>query len=477
MEIGILDIRGSLPLFEDFGNLPTKIVTEDNYKEIKDLDALIIPGGSLVESKSLDDRLKREITDFDGYIIGICSGFLILAKKVDIGRKSSVPIIREGLGLLDVEFYPLICTDRVEFELKKSIFGEGRGKGFHCHTYGDIKIVDKETKILTISKVKKLNYKLGGEQEIISGAFKGKVFGTMVHNFLDNEFVRDNFLKSMGVTEDEKEEISNKNMIIKEELRKRALKYILNPELLKDSKANNKERAIILLATSSNCGKTFLTTAISAKLNGKVFVAKIGGDVRDIVPALYLLRERMTKYNSIKIGERGWVDVKEFLDYIKASDYDFIIVEGVMGAFTAALKNISSYQIAKKLGFPVYIISACNISGIEGAFVEAMAYYSLLKDIGIKVEGIILNKVYDWNAFSKLKSLAEKYGIKLYGVGKVANESRGLIPEVEIDYESFCMNASKVDLEIEIPEIEINGINAEEDNFLNRLDNWMKKII
>ena len=104
MEIGILDIRGSLPLFEDFGNLPTKIITEDNYKEIKDLDALIIPGGSLVESKSLDEGLRREITDFDGYIIGICSGFQILAKKVDIGRKSSVPIIREGLGLLDVSF-------------------------------------------------------------------------------------------------------------------------------------------------------------------------------------------------------------------------------------------------------------------------------------------------------------------------------------------------------------------------------------
>lgn len=53
MEIGILDIKGSLPLFEDFGNLPTKIITENNYKEIKDLDALIIPGGSLIESKSL----------------------------------------------------------------------------------------------------------------------------------------------------------------------------------------------------------------------------------------------------------------------------------------------------------------------------------------------------------------------------------------------------------------------------------------
>ena len=474
-----MDIKGSLPLFEDFGNLPTKIITENNYKEIKDLDALIIPGGSLIESKSLNDDLKKEIINFNGYIIGICSGFQILAKKIDIGRKSSVPIIKEGLGLLDVEFSPLVCTDRVEFEVKKSIFGEGKGEGFHCHTYGNIEVVDKETKILTVSKVKKLNYKLGAEKEIISGAFKGKVFGTMVHNFLDNEFVRDNFLKHLGVTEDEKEEIFEKNKIIKDELKKRALKYRLNPKLLKENnkKDVNKKRGIILLATSSNSGKTFLTTALSSKLNGRVFVAKIGGDVRDIVPALYLLREKMTKYNSIKIGERGWVDVSKFLDYIKKSDYDYIIVEGVMGAFTAALKNISSYQIAKKLGFPVYIVSACNISGIEGAFVEAMAYYSLLKDIGIKVEGVILNKVYDWNSFNKLKSLAEKHNIKLYGVGKIANESRGLIPEVEIDYESFCRNAFNVDLEIEIPEVEINNhIKDEEDNFLERLDNWMENI-
>ena len=381
MEIGILDIKGSLPLFEDFGNLPTKIIDEKNYKEIKDLDALIIPGGSLIESKSLNNELKNDIINFDGYIIGICSGFQILSKKIDIGRKSSVPIIREGLGLLDVEFYPLVCTDRVKFELKKSIFGEGEGEGFHCHTYGDIKIVDKDTKILTISKVKKLNYKLGNEKGIISGAFKGKVFGTMVHNFLDNEFVRDNFLKHLGITEDEKEEIFKKNKIIKDELKRRALKYRLNPESIEKDNAKkdkNKKRGIILLATSSNSGKTFLTTAISAKLEGRVFVAKIGGDVRDIVPALYLLREKMTKYNSIKIGERGWVDIKEFLNYIKNSDYDYVIVEGVMGAFTAALKNISSYQIAKKLGFPVYIVSPCNISGIEGAFVDAMAYYSLL---------------------------------------------------------------------------------------------------
>ena len=74
--------------------------------------------------------------------------------------------------------------------------------------------------------------------------------------------------------------------------------------------------------------------------------------------------------------------------------------------------------------------------------------------------------------------MAEKYNIKLYGVGKVADESRGLIPEVEIDYESFCKNAFNVDLKIEIPEIKINNnINDKEDNFLERLDNWIKKII
>jgi len=289
----------------------------------------------------------------------------------------------------------------------------------------------------------------------------------------------------LNVEEDEKEEIFTKNKIIKEELKKRALKYRINPKLYHKedkSKDKNKKYGIILLSTSSNSGKTFITTAISGKLDGKVFVAKIGGDVRDIVPPLYLLREKMTKYNSIKIGERGWVKVNEFLEYVKNSEYKYIIVEGVMGAFTAAFKNLSSYQIAKKLGFSVYIISSCNLSGIEGAFIEAISYYNLLKDIGIKVEGIILNKVYDWNIFNKLKELAEKYNIKLYGVGKVSNESRGLIPEIEIDYESFCKNALNVDLNIDIPEVNLEdnsitkNIYDKNDNFLAVLDKWIKRI-
>ncbi len=486
-----MDIKGSLPLFEDFGDLPTKIIDEKNFKEIKDLDCIIIPGGSLIESKSLTNELKNEILNFDGYIIGICSGFQILSNKIDIGRKSNVPIIKEGLGLLDVNFSPLVCTDRVEFNLKKSIFGEGVGFGFHCHTYGNIEIFDKKTKILTISNVKKIDYKVGSSKEIISGAFKGKIFGTMVHNFLDNEFVRDNFLKHLKISDDEKEKIFEKNKLIKKKLKNRSLKNQLtknketngckntsentNRNAEREKSRKNRIKGVILLSTSSNSGKTFLTAALSAKLEGKIFVAKIGGDVRDIVPSLYLLREKMTKYNSIKIGNRGWVDVKEFLNHVKEGGYDYVIVEGVMGAFTASFKNMSSYQIAKKLGFPVYIVSACNLSGMEGAFIEAVSYYHLLKKIcGIKVEGIILNKIYDLEIFNALKNLARKYGIKLYGVKKINKEGRGLIPEVEIDYEEFCRSAFEIDLDIEIPEIDFNIKQLDNKTFIEELDLWMK---
>ena len=200
MEIGILDIKGALPCFENFGNLPTKIIDENNVKIIDDLDMLIIPGGSLVESNSLTNDLKKQIIEFDNIILGICSGFQILCGKIDIGRKSPTPIIKEGLNLLDVEFSPLICTDRVKFNVVKSeIFENNRGTGFHCHTYGDIKITNKKTKPLTYSSIQKLNYKMTGDKDILSGVYCNNIIGTMVHNFLDNENIRENLFNYLKI--------------------------------------------------------------------------------------------------------------------------------------------------------------------------------------------------------------------------------------------------------------------------------------
>ncbi|AXI25067.1 cobyrinic acid a,c-diamide synthase [Methanofervidicoccus sp. A16] len=482
MEIGILDIKGSLPCFENFGDLPTLAVNEDNIHTIKDLDMLIIPGGSLIESFSLNERLKKYLLEFDGILFGVCSGFQVLSKRVDIGRKSQYPIFREGLGLLDVEFSPLICTDRVEFKLMDNcIFGKcgDRGEGFHCHTYGDIKL-GKGVKVLTRSKVKKLNYRyLKEESYIVSGVYWKNIYGTMVHGFLDNENIKRSLLESLGVDEEEYKAILNKNRDLKEKLKRKSIIYP-NRKRHEKEEEENKKRGVILLSTGSQSGKTFLLTSIVSKLDGKTFVAKIGPDVRDIVPSLYILREPMLKYSSIKIGDRGWCDVEEFLRFVEESDYKYYIVEGVMGAFTGALreKNYSSAEVSKLLGFPVYVISSCSKGGIEGAFVEGLSYYSLLKSMGVDVRGIILNRVYDFQIFEKVRKIGEEIGVKVIGVKKgEGGDSRGFIPEVEIDYESFCRSAMGLDFELEIPLIDTDKRMKEGKNFEYYLKKWAHKFL
>ena len=62
-------------------------------------------------------------------MLGICSGFQVLAKETDVGRLSTIPITREGLGLLDAEFKPLVCTDRVKATIvDKSFITQDVGK-------------------------------------------------------------------------------------------------------------------------------------------------------------------------------------------------------------------------------------------------------------------------------------------------------------------------------------------------------------
>ena len=119
-KIGLVYIKGAVPGFENFGELPTHLVKSnglvDGKKASSELDALIIPGGTLLESGDISDDLSKEIKQIakDGKpIIGVCAGLQLLANQTDIGRKSEVPIIKEGLGLIDVNLSPLISSDRV----------------------------------------------------------------------------------------------------------------------------------------------------------------------------------------------------------------------------------------------------------------------------------------------------------------------------------------------------------------------------
>jgi cobyric acid synthase len=113
---------------------------------------MIIPGGSLVESQSVKEGIEKEIlkmADKGKFILGICSGFQILSRGTDIGRLSPTPIFREGMGLLDVEFKPMICTDQVKAKvIGSSLLTDEVGAdlaGFHCHTYGDIILFEKQS--------------------------------------------------------------------------------------------------------------------------------------------------------------------------------------------------------------------------------------------------------------------------------------------------------------------------------------------
>lgn len=127
--IGLVYVNGAVPGFEDFGNLPTDIVKEngliDGFKASNELDALIIPGGTLIESNDINMDLNTEIKKMasDGKpVIGICAGFQLLSNQIDIGRKSPVPIVKEGLGIIDVNFSPLITSDRVKAKVFNNSF-------------------------------------------------------------------------------------------------------------------------------------------------------------------------------------------------------------------------------------------------------------------------------------------------------------------------------------------------------------------
>jgi cobyrinate a,c-diamide synthase (EC 6.3.5.-) len=217
MRIGLAYLKGSVPAFEDFGNLPTDIVKENGLVKgepaHKVIDGLIIPGGSIIESGSINSDFVREVKKIseDGFIIGICSGFQVLGEETNIGRRSPHPIKREGLGLLNVSFEPMINNDRVE----ASVVGESfmtRGligttiRGFHCHTYGAIK---GDAKPIFYSKIKRSDYR-DNPQEILSGVCndEGNIVGTLIHGCLDhNPRLVENILQFLDADEMDREMI------------------------------------------------------------------------------------------------------------------------------------------------------------------------------------------------------------------------------------------------------------------------------
>jgi len=461
--IGLVYVPGALPCFEDFGNLPTDLVYSDALVDGKPasevLDMIIIPGGSLVESQSVNEKVSREIlkmAESGKFVLGICSGFQILAKETDVGRLSNVPIIREGLGLLDAEFKPLICTDRVTATITdKSFLTQEVGKevsGFHCHTYGKI-LLHKGAKTILVTHAKHINYKKD-PQELVSGVAnkEGNVVGVFVHGLLDqNPIIIQGITKSLNINAVELEAIRKVNA---ELLGRMKSEVGISTGIQQQSTTHEKQtRVLLITAADSGSGKTFLVAGIAGALKKRGFrvgVLKVGGDIRDAVPALYLIKEPIKEYSSIRVGESGWKPVAEAIGEA-SHDYDFLLVEGAMGAFTGLLmENVrrpgSTAEIAAALGASTVVVVGCDKEGVEGGLINALNHISLLKSLGVKANGVILNKALLSYLTDDIKQTMKRafgnVGVELLGVvPRMDVEGRGMIPEIEIKYEEFGAQA------------------------------------
>jgi cobyric acid synthase len=463
--VGLAYLPGALPCFEDFGCLPTSIVREDGLVDGKSaskiLDLIIIPGGSLVESQSLKPSLVREIVQMaeaGKCVLGICSGLQVLSKATDIGRLSAEPILRQGLGLLDAEFKPLVCTDRVSATVVgKSFMTNDIGAqvtGFHCHTYGKLEVHD-EAKPILVSHIQRANYK-SDPQDIVSGVANkdGNVVGVLMHALLDrNPAIIQTITKTLDISEKELEEIRDANAKLTAEI-KREVGISTNVKSPTRSGQETKQAKVLLItATGSGSGKTFVVTGIAGalrKMGLNVGVVKVGGDIRDLVPALYLIKEPIRDYSSIRIGESGWTPYREALEEA-SQKHDFVIIEGAMNAFTGlfnekAIRPTSTAEVALALNVPTILVVASDKEGIEGAFVNALSYGNLMKQLGIKVKGVIFNKARTSYLSENMQTLIRRafanLGIEVLGmVPRIELEGRGMIPEVEIRYEEFGAKA------------------------------------
>jgi len=463
--IGLAYLPGALPCFEAFGDLPTDLIRHDGLVDGKPasevLDMIIIPGGSLVESRTVANGIAnqiRQMAEMGKFVLGICSGFQVLSRGTDIGRLSPKPIFRKGMELIDVEFKPLICTDQVKAKVVgKSWLTDEAGTqvtGFHCHTYGNIILGDNAKSVLT-SRVKRLNY-FREPKDIISGAAneEGNVVGVMIHALLDrNPAIIKGLAKSLDINEVEIDEIHKVNRKLQMQM-KNELGIGVELRHQRTSKSERK-RPLTLLVTAleSGGGKTVVATGLAGALKKRgwnVGVVKIGGDIRDIVPALYLIKEPIKEYSSLYVADTGWRSTK---DMVRRSerDYDFILIEGAMNAFTGLLyerpkRPNSTAEIAAALGVPTVIVAGCDKEGIEGGIVSALNYVSFLKKLGIKTVGVVLNKVYLNYMSEETRTIVnqafEKAGAEVLGMLPVSDlEGRGAIPEVEIKYEEFTSKA------------------------------------
>jgi len=286
---------------------------------------------------------------------------------------------------------------------------------------------------------------------------EGNVVGVLMHALLDrNSAIIQSITESLTISVEELENIRKANARLVSEMKREVGISTAITSPTKTVKKSKRARILLVTATGSGSGKTLIVTGIAGalkKMGLNVGVVKVGGDIRDLVPALYLVKEPIRDYSSIRIGESGWTPFRQALEEA-SKNHDFVLVEGAMNAFTGlfnekAARPTSTVEVALGLDVPTLLVVASDKEGIEGAFVNALSYANLMDTLGIRVKGVIFNKARSGYLSAEMKTLIKQafgnLGISLLGmVPRIDLEGRGLIPEVEIRYEEFGAKAIKI---------------------------------
>ena len=334
--------------------------------------------------------------------------------------------------------------------------------GFHTHTYGK---VEGDAKPLFYSKVQRMNYgdtNEKGDYNIFSGACNddGNVIGTMIHGILDENPVLVENLKNQ-IDIENLDEIYDRNKDVKKFLQS---EEGINSEIkIPQITPNKKPKYLMIGSNGSDSGKTFILTGLAGairKRGYKVALLKVGPDVRDIIPGLYLTKGKMEEFASVKIGHLGWKDIESTINQLNASDYDIVLIEGVMSVLTGLLNEkvpFSAAEIAMSSKIPMILATGVNKGGIESAAVDIAAHANMLDNLGVDVEAILLNKVYNENIFDTVVPYIRE-NTKVENILKLPKlksaDMRGFIPEVEIRYELFTSHAMElIENNLDIEEI------------------------
>lgn len=431
---------------------------------IKDLDLLILPPGTLVESQVLQrySWIEKEIWEYierGGFTVGVCSGTQLLSRAVNLNVKGGLPgYSRGGLGILDIAFEPLIVTGG---PVRVKIIGESWATrnlvgfeliGWQAHTYGRMNILSDNVQIVGMSYISRHNYRnenINAPTLVMSRKYN--VFGTMVHGILGHKSpIMRNILHEVGIV--------NENEIASYYRSYRESDWVSrggggNPEV--------SMRVITVTSTMTGGeGKTLISSALVyclSKAGYYVGIAKLAGDIRDLHPSLYILNRPLKPWMSIRLrwgGSKslGWVNWREVLNAVKGIGLDVLIIEGVMGGLlTGSARRYkrgfsSTLDFIRQVNTDVVLIASANFDGIEGAMLRLKSHIDLLIRYGRKPMLVILNNAYGGTHENRMlrggfERKISKLGVPFIVINSLPVSSK---PEELIDLEDYKEAAMRI---------------------------------